>query len=71
MSSFGSISTALTALQSHRRAMDVTGNNIANANTAGYTRQRAELTSRVAPGVQSLHAPGMRRALFVALSASL
>ncbi|SDQ20443.1 flagellar hook-associated protein FlgK [Quadrisphaera sp. DSM 44207] len=56
MSSFGSISTALTALQAHRRALDVTGNNIANANTAGYTRQRAELTSRVAPGVQSLHA---------------
>jgi len=54
MSSFGSISTALSALQSHRKAMDVTGNNIANANTPGYTRQRAELQSLVAPGVQSL-----------------
>lgn len=55
MSSFSSISTALTALQAHRRALDVTGNNIANANTAGYTRQRAELQSRQVPGVQSLH----------------
>jgi len=54
MSSFGSISTALSALQSHRKALDVTGNNIANANTPGYTRQRAELQSLVAPGVQSL-----------------
>ena len=53
MSSFSSISTALTALQAHRRAMDVTGNNIANVNTPGYTRQRVDLQPRVAPGAAS------------------
>lgn len=53
MSSFGGISTALTALQAHRRAMDVTGNNIANVNTPGYTRQRVDLQPRVAPGAAS------------------
>lgn len=39
----GSLSTALSALQSERKALQVTGQNIANANTAGYTRQRANL----------------------------
>ncbi|MBX5447063.1 MAG: flagellar hook-associated protein FlgK [Acidothermus cellulolyticus] len=38
---FGSLSTALTALQAERKALEVTGQNIANASTSGYTRQRA------------------------------
>jgi flagellar hook-associated protein 1 FlgK len=46
-SSFGSINTALTSLYAQRRALDVTGQNIANANTEGYTRQRAEMQSQV------------------------
>jgi flagellar hook-associated protein 1 FlgK len=54
MSSFGSISVALSALQAHRRAMDVAGNNVANANTDGYTRQRAHLSPLPAPGAPSL-----------------
>ena len=33
------------ALKAQRRALDVTGHNIANANTEGYSRQRAELTT--------------------------
>jgi flagellar hook-associated protein 1 FlgK len=53
MSSFASISTALTALQAHRRALDTTGHNIANANTAGYTRQRTDLEARTVPGASS------------------
>ena len=53
MSSFASISTALTALQGHRRAMDTTGHNIANVNTAGYTRQRTDLEARPVPGAGS------------------
>ena len=40
---FGTISTALSALQSERKALEVTGQNIANSSTAGYTRQRAVL----------------------------
>jgi flagellar hook-associated protein 1 len=37
-----SMSSALSALQ---RAIDVTGNNIANVNTKGYSRQRVDLKS--------------------------
>ena len=55
MSSFSGISVALSALQAQRRAMDVTGNNVANANTDGYTRQRAALAPLGPPGVPSMH----------------
>ncbi|PWJ55645.1 flagellar hook-associated protein 1 FlgK [Quadrisphaera granulorum] len=43
MSSFSGLSTALSALQATRKALDVTGNNIANVATPGYTRQRVDL----------------------------
>ncbi len=46
-SSFGGINTALTSLYAQRRALDVTGQNIANANTEGYTRQRVDMQSQV------------------------
>ncbi len=52
MSSFGGLSIALSSLLSQRRAMDVTGQNVANAGTVGYTRQRADLQ---ALGPVSLH----------------
>ena len=45
MNSFSSINTALSALQAQQRALDTTGHNIANANTEGYSRQRAELVT--------------------------
>jgi flagellar hook-associated protein FlgK len=45
VSTFGSLNTATTALWSQRRALDVTSQNIANVNTEGYSRQRAELRS--------------------------
>jgi len=46
-SSFGSINTALTSLYAQRRALDVAGQNIANVNTEGYTRQRVNMQSQV------------------------
>src|SRR5689334_2401334 len=46
-SSFGSINTALTSLYAQRRGLDVTGQNIANANTEGYSRQRVVMQSQV------------------------
>ncbi|MEV8507353.1 flagellar hook-associated protein FlgK [Actinoplanes sp. NPDC051475] len=46
-SSFGGINTALTSLYAQRRGLDVTGQNIANANTEGYTRQRVNMNSQV------------------------
>lgn len=45
---FGLLSTAASGLQAARAGMDVVGQNIANINTAGYTRQRVE-TSAAAP----------------------
>ena len=43
MSTFSGISTALSSLIAQRAALDVAGQNVANANTDGYTRQRANL----------------------------
>lgn len=43
LSSF--LSIARSALAAQQRAMDVTGHNVANAQTAGYSRQRATLTA--------------------------
>ncbi|MGI5236682.1 flagellar hook-associated protein FlgK [Dactylosporangium sp. CA-139066] len=43
MSTFSGLNSALTALYAQRRALDLTGQNIANANTDGYSRQRVEL----------------------------
>lgn len=45
MNSFSSINTALSALQAQQRALDTTSHNISNANTEGYSRQRAELSA--------------------------
>ncbi|MBD8062720.1 flagellar hook-associated protein FlgK [Oceanitalea stevensii] len=41
MSSFSALNGAFTALTAQRVALEVTGQNISNVNTAGYTRQRA------------------------------
>jgi flagellar hook-associated protein FlgK len=43
VSTFGSLNAATTALWAQRRALDVTGQNIANVNTEGYSRQRVDL----------------------------
>lgn len=41
--SFAALNTALTSLRAQRRAMEMIGHNVANANTDGYTRRRVEL----------------------------
>ena len=43
MSGFSTLNTARTALSAQQRGIDVTGQNIANVNTDGYSRQRADL----------------------------
>ncbi len=48
MSTFSGLNTAYTALVAARAGIDVTGQNIANLNTEGYTRQRV-LTSSISP----------------------
>jgi flagellar hook-associated protein 1 len=55
-STFGSLNTALTSLYAQKRGLDVTGQNIANSGTEGYTRQRVRLAANqggVNPGVYS------------------
>ncbi len=42
----GFLNTGLSALLSNRSALDVTSNNIANVNTEGYSRRRAEFSER-------------------------
>ena len=54
MSSFAGLSTALSSLIAQRQALEVAGQNVANANTKGYTRQRVDMQS-----VQALAAPSM------------
>lgn len=49
MSTFGALNTAYTGLSAARAAMDIAGQNIANAGTAGYTRQRVANSSVAAP----------------------
>ncbi len=45
MGDFSGLNTALSGLLAHRRAIDVTGRNIANVNTEGYSRREVTLTS--------------------------
>ncbi|MGX6607791.1 flagellar hook-associated protein FlgK [Micromonosporaceae bacterium Da 78-11] len=54
-STFGGINTALTSLYAQRRGLDVAGQNIANANTEGYSRQRVTMQAQngTAPGIYS------------------
>lgn len=55
MSGFSSLNTAVTALRAQQRAIDVTGQNVANVNTDGYSRQRAELRSIGANTVPAIY----------------
>lgn len=44
-STFSGLSTALTAIQANQKRLDIIGQNLANMNTAGYTRQQLETSS--------------------------
>lgn len=57
-STFGSLEIARRALGAQQVGIDVTGHNIANANTPGYSRQRVELhTTLPLADVQGSHNP--------------
>ncbi|GAB3044026.1 flagellar hook-associated protein FlgK [Parafrigoribacterium mesophilum] len=45
MSTFSGLNTAYTGLTAARQGLNVVGQNIANVNTDGYTRQRATITA--------------------------
>jgi flagellar hook-associated protein 1 FlgK len=44
--SYAGLNTALSGLEAAQAAIDTTGQNIANANTVGYSRQRVSETER-------------------------
>src|SRR5260370_39646133 len=44
-STFSALNTALSALTAQKLALDIVGQNVANANTDGYSRQQVNLQS--------------------------
>lgn len=58
MSTFSGLNTANTALWAQRRALDVTGQNISNVNTEGYSRQRVDLKAIGGSAVPAFYSVG-------------
>jgi flagellar hook-associated protein 1 len=60
-STFFGLSSALSGLMAHQRALDTTTHNITNINTEGYTRQRVDMRAAPSfpqPAVNTEVAPG-------------
>ena len=55
-STFYGFHTALSGLNYAQKALDVTGNNITNMNTTGYTRQRVDINSIAASSYMDRYA---------------
>jgi flagellar hook-associated protein 1 FlgK len=55
VSTFSGLSVGLSSLYAQRRGLELTGHNIANANTEGYTRQRLRLEADGGPLVPAIH----------------
>jgi flagellar hook-associated protein 1 FlgK len=45
MSGFSTMNTAISGLLASQRALDITGQNVVNANTPGYSRQRVQVSA--------------------------
>jgi flagellar hook-associated protein FlgK len=56
VSDFFGLRVALSSLYAQRRGLEVTGHNVANVNTEGYSRQRVGLQAAGASTVPALHA---------------
>lgn len=59
MSTFAGLQVAASGLAAARAGMTVTGQNIANETTPGYTRQRIDQTSVAAPGTVAAWGSGL------------
>ena len=55
MGDFFGLNLALTALYAQRRGLETTGQNIANVNTEGYSRQRVRMIAAAGPVVPAFH----------------
>lgn len=64
------ISSGVSALQAYSQALNTVSNNIANANTVGYSRQQATLQESVTGGVQVSNIKRFTDALTVSRSLS-
>lgn len=60
MSTFSGLNTAYTGLQAARAGLDVVGQNIANVNTEGYTRQRISTSATGPVAATGLFSGGVR-----------
>lgn len=60
MSTFSGLNTAYTGLNAARTGLNTVGQNITNATTVGYTRQRVETTALGAPARGSLNDLGTK-----------
>ena len=56
MSTFSGLNIGLSSLYAQRRGLELTGHNVANANTEGYSRQRVQLQGSGGPVTPALHA---------------
>lgn len=55
MSTFSGLHTGLSSLYAQRRGLELTGHNISNVNTEGYSRQRLDLKANGGPVVPAMH----------------
>lgn len=60
MSTFGGLNTAYLGLTAARQGINLAGQNIANATTEGYTRQRIEQSAIGAPGATGVTVGGVQ-----------
>lgn len=58
MSTFSGLNTALTSLYAQRKAIDITGQNITNVNTDGYSRQRVDMQSIASGSIPAFFSRG-------------
>jgi flagellar hook-associated protein 1 FlgK len=55
VSTFSGLNVGLSSLYAQRRGLELTGHNVANANTEGYSRQRVSLEADAGPLTPALH----------------
>ncbi|MDQ4137374.1 MAG: flagellar hook-associated protein FlgK [Actinomycetota bacterium] len=68
-STFGGLNTAYSGLAAARRGLEVVGQNITNATTVGYTRQRIETSAVASPGTASMFRVGVEPGAGVSIDA--
>jgi len=54
LSDFNGLRIALSSLYAQRKALQVTGQNVANVNTEGYSRQRVEMVANAGPSTPAI-----------------